>query len=308
MTNRDRQPDQSFSRRHLLQCGGVVSLTVLLFAVTNGVVSAEPPQRNRTLNYEPVSAQQPSTSQSHVANYPAPEPQNGSSTPRSSGSRSRSGTEDFLDPSLPEPGGRIDDIQAQAALDKITRKTLAAKTGETTNPSDISPGTPPTDGTGNVPSNSGIVMVERIVKIDDDWFAFKEGSKIPIPVVKSGDRYFTLDGNQEVMRPDAPAVIDEPTKENAKTTLADDQTRNALLLIVTTMAVLAALGIGILAFDYKHRWEQEIVSQNNRLLGNGATQGTFAELDSLEPETLRFSPHDYGSLDNSFDHTFRTIA
>jgi len=80
------------------------------------------------------------------------------------------------------------------------------------------------------------------------------------------------------------------------------------LLIVTTMAVLAALGIGMLAFDYKHRWEQEIVSQNNRLLGNGAAHGAIAELDSLEPDTLRFSPHDFGSLDDSFDHSFRTIA
>jgi len=315
MTNRDRQPDQSFSRQRLLHCDVFVvrllSLIVLLLVATSGTVLADSPPGIRTLNYEPVTAQQPGSPQSHVAAYP--EPQADPPASRSSSGRNSLRTPDeALNTSLPELGGRIDDKQIQAVLDDINRKSQAAKSGATVTPPDNPPGTPATDDPGNTLPNSGFIFVERIVNIDDDWIAFKDGSRIPIPVIKSGDRFFTTDGN-EVMRPDVPAATDEQPKESAKTTLADDQTRNALLLIVTTISVLAAFGIGILAFDYKHRWEQEIVSQNSRLLGSsaslgGVAHGTFTELDSLEPETLRFSLHDYGSPDDSFDHSFRTIA
>ena len=332
------QSDQPFLRQQLLRCGGgavrLVPLIVLLLCVaTSGVVWAELPQRSRTLTYQKLTHEQPTpvvqtqnnpqnrtlgyepvTPQRHIVSRPAPEPQGRSSASQSSGDRTSSRTpEELLDTSLPEPGGRITDRDIQAVLDDITRKSLAAKTGETTTPTDNTQGTSVTDTTGNALPTSGIIIVERIVNIDDDWFAFKEGSKTPIPVLKSGDRFFAIDGNYEVMRPDVSAMTDDEAIEGTKSSLADDKTRNAMMLIVTTISVLAAFGIGILAFDYKHRWEQEIVSQNSRLLGSttlhgAATHGTFTELDSLEPDTLRFSLHNYGSLDDSFDHSFRTIA
>jgi len=220
---------------------------------------------------------------------------------------------------LPDPAGRIDDKQIQAVLDDINRKSQAAKSGATVTSPDNPPGTPATDAPGNVPSTSRIIVVDEFFQLPgkDGWYAMKDGDD-PFRVAKYGDKYYKLDEKGDIMNEviearDGSVISGPQTNEDTLTTLADDQTRNALMLIVTTIAVLAAIGIGILAFDYKHRWEQEIVSQNSRLLGSttsfgGAAHGTFAELDSLEPETLRFSPHNYESLDDSFDRSFRTIA
>ena len=344
-----QQPNPSSSRQRLLRCGGVVVLFVplivcLLFVTTDGMALAELPQHSRTLTYQKLTHEQeqpapteqtqnnpqnrtigyePVTPQQHRVSRPVPEPQDGSSTPRSSDNRISSRTpEELLDTSLPEPSGRITDRDIQTALVSITRQSLAVKTNGTTSPGDNLPGSPVTGNDNNTPTtpdtNTGIIIVDEIMQRQgkDNWYAIKDGDS-PFPVIKIDDKYYKLDGNgnaqnQVKLRSTDPTVREE-VKEDAKTTLADDQTHNAVMLIVTTMAVLAAFGIGMLAFDYKHRWEQEIVSQNSRLLGSTAlhgtaTHGTFAELDSLEPETLRFSSHDYGSLDDSFDHSFRTIA
>jgi len=314
------QPDSSFPRQRLLRCGKfvvlIVPLIVLLFVATSAVALAEAPQRHRPLQYEPVTVQRPDAPQSHVAAYP--DPQADPPASRSSGVGTSRVPEELLNASLPEPVGRITEPGIRKWLDEFNQKIAAAKSGETVNPSDNAPGVPATDGPGNTLPNAGIKPVRDIKQLDDKWLAYEEGNISPIPVIKSGDDFYAIDNDGQirfkVIKIDEPSVIDdEQAKEDVKTTLADDQTRNALLLIVTTIAVLAAFGIGILAFDYKQRWEQEIVSQNSRLLGNTASlgvaaHGTFAERDSLEPETLRFSLHDYGSPDDAFDHSFRTIA
>jgi len=323
------QPVQFFSRQSL-------SVLLLFLAATTGVALAElpqsqPAQRTRTLAYQPLSNQPPTVSQSrtlayepvtpvaqqrYVANRPVPEPQAGpstsqsSATPRSSGSRNSRTPDEALGTTLPEPVGQIDDPQIRTALDNISRKSMAAKSGETVPPPNVTtPDNPPTGNEGNTPStpgtNSGLVFVERIFQDDGVWLARSDGEFFSLR--KNGDRYYRADDGREVIQQDDGSAAGLATG-GTKFTLADDKTRNAVSLIVTTIALLAAFGVGFLAFDYKHRWEQEIVSQNSRLLGNSVTHGNFTDLDSFEPETLRFSPHDYGSLDDSFDRSFRTIA
>ena len=298
-------------------------MLLFLVAATNGAL-AELPQRIRTLKYEPVATQRPDAPQRHFANRPAPEPQTSSPASQSSAARRDSGgrtsrtPEEVVTTTLPEPIGQIDDPQMRKWFIDFNQKIVAAKSGESPSRNNNTQESPiagsdssTTSATG---ANAGPIVATRIFQdpATNDWYARIEGSSRPLELSRQGDRFFHVDDlgnkNEVIVWNDDSTVAPESTKDGAKSSLADDQTRNAVMLIVTVMAVLAALGIGMLAFDYKYRWEQEIVSQNNRLLGNGATAGTFTELDSLEPETLRFSPHDYGSLDDSFDHSFRTIA
>lgn len=287
--------------------------------------------RNRSLSYEPVVAEKPVVQQKsvasdkYVANYPDPAPQESQPTTRSpSGRQSRTiDVGELLSASLPEPGGQITDENTRKRFDELNQKITAVKTGETIPSGDSTQGSPTTGNDGTNPSSPGTtggpIFVERIFQdeAEKQWYARKEGELTPIPLFKVDDRFYLKDANgnpqNEILVNPSDSTDGDQTKDNAQSTFADDQTRNALLLIVTTVAVLAALGVGFLAFDYKLRWEQEIVSQNSRLLGNAtlngaASYGSFTELDSLEPETLSFSPHDYRPLDDSFDHSFRTIA
>ncbi|MCL2623976.1 MAG: hypothetical protein FWD31_09960, partial [Planctomycetaceae bacterium] len=199
----------------------------------------------------------------------------------------------------------------------LSNDIQAAKSGTAIQPGDTVPDNPSTGNAPPIPgTNAGISPVDEILPQNDinywyDWYAMKDGSPIPLQKQKDSNRFFAIAEDRttilyEVVEISKTAA--EQTQAGTTPSLADDQMRNAVLLIVTTMAVLAAFGVSFLAFDYKHRWEQEIVAQNNRLLGQGAMQGTLGELDLLEPETLRFSPHDYRPLDDSFDHSFRTIA
>ena len=227
---------------------------------------------------------------------------------------------DLLDSPLPEWEGAIDKMEIRTQLERIRQMSETAKTGEKL-PPETNTGTSPPVTSGDTPSTPGgvspngnmpgHVIVKRIIQIEEDgnWYAFKEGSNLPLPLVKRGERYFDENEN-EVFLDNQTGTLTQDEKGNTLSSLsASDKTRNAVMLIVTTFAVLAALGIGFLAFDYKHRWEQEIVNQNNRLLGNG---GSFSGTDAFEPETLSFMVDDYGSLDSSFDsksnHSFRTIA
>ena len=325
-----------FSRRILL-------ILSLVLVATTGVTLAELPQpnssqHNRTPNYSPLAKASPTpigptqnvshnrlpayepvrqddapaTPQSHFAQRPAPEPQESStSSPTSGGRTSRSNVDDLLSGSLPQPGGAITNMEQRSLLDNLYAKSVAAKSGDATPSGDSTPVPPPTGGDGNASTTSGAnAGLIRVVQIFQDpqskeWYAKKEGEKRPIPLEKNGNRfYFVEDGviSEVILQSDTNVT------GGTKSPLADDQTRNAVLLIMTIMAVLAALSVGFLAFDYKHRWEQEIVSQNSRMIGTSVPHGTFADLDSLEPETLRFSSPDYRSLDDSFDHSFRTIA
>ena len=323
------QPVQYF-RQHSLPI-------VLLFLVaTTGIVLAELPQRGRSLTYQPLTsrAQTPAvfqsrtlnfepvrrqnvSSQRYAANYPVPESQETSASSFSSDRDYGSSRDEMLP--LPPLGGPITDPDANKFLNNLKRDIVAAKTGNDTLPGGTTQDNVPLAGNDNntLPTpgtNSGPTPATRIFQDTEtnDWYARIEGSSRPLPLAKSSDgRYFQVDDNgtwlgEVVLRNDD--STDELAKDGTKSSLADDQTRNAVMLIVTVMAVLAALSVGFLALDYKNRWEQEIVSQNSRLLGNGTPHGGFSDLDSLEPETLRFSPHDYRPLDDSFDHSFRTIA
>ena len=335
------QPELLFSRQ-------ILSALLLIFVVIAGVAMADlsqpnPPERSRTLNYPPLTnksstqsnsqnrtlsyepvrrqatvQQQSVDSQRYTVNRPTPDPQ-GSSTSlpadRSRGYDSNSSSDELLP--LPPPEGPITNSDAIRQLVRISQMSVAAKTGETIPPPGDTTQNNATPGNeGNAPAtpgtNAGTIDVDSIFQApaeSNNWFALIEGSSTPIPLAKRGDRFFQIDNGKEVFPRDKNSNTDaEPTKDGTKPSLADDQARNAVLLIVTIMAVLTALGIGFLAFDYKLRWEQEVVAQNNRLLGTSASHGAFGDLDSLEPETLSFSPHDYRPLDDSFDHTFRTIA
>ncbi len=350
------QPDNDFSRQPLLRCRALVFarvMTVMLLFLgaisAPSVARAELPQRNRTLTFAPLTADNPVSTakpapqtatppreralayrpvaqtepQNHVANRPVTDTQDNSALSLAGGSRNyRSISDDILSSPLSEPEGRITNPDTRKVLDNIARKSNAAKTGETLPPdgnTDMPPATTPGSDAATVPGTvGGISVVEKIIQLPEKkgWVAYKEGSSTPIPLVKDGDKYYQVDDKGNVIcgvilrHDDAAAPTgDEQAKEKegAKSALADDRTRNAVMLIVMTMAVLAAVSIGFLAFDYKRRWEQEIVSQNSRLLGV-APHGSYADGDSLEPETLSFSANDYGSLDDSFDHSFRTIA
>jgi hypothetical protein len=285
-------------------------------------LNSESHSQDRTLTYAPVRQSDiPVEPQRYVANRPAPEPQGGTAFPATSGDwGGGSNWEKLITEPFPLPGDAIDNMEARRFLDTLHGKIVATKTGTTIPPDNNLP-VPPVTGDvekASVPSNPGTntgpIVVTQIFQDDlsKDWFATKEGERSPIPLDKIGDRYYQVDTQgkpigEVILRP-ADATTGKGAKNAATFGISDEQTRNAMLLIVTTMAVLAAFSIGFLAFDYKRRWEQEVVSQNSRLLGTGAAHGSFAELDSLEPDTLSFTPHDYRSLDDSFDHSFRTIA
>ena len=330
------KPDDSFPPHYFLRCGMIavwpVAMSLMLFlSVTTGIASAELPQRNRSLPYEPVrrqaAVQQPVVlqsvdSQRYIVNRPTPDPQESSTA--SSLDRNRdygSDGEEMLP--LPKLVDSPLNPGARAALDNLSVSIRAKQSGTVTPPGDNTPGNPTPGNVGGTPStpgtNIGPIFVERIFQdeLEKQWYARKEGELTPIPLFKLDGRFYRKDANgnpqNEVLVNPADSTDGDQTKDNTKSAITDDQTRNAVLLIVTTVAALAALGVGFLAFDYKHRWEQEVVTQNSRLLGGTAlhgttTHGAYGEPDSLEPETLSFSAHDYRSLDDSFDHSFRTIA
>ena len=283
--------------------------------------------RNRTRNYEPVrrqstahATQQPSVLQSvdlrrYTVNRPTPDPQESSFSSATGSSRGYGSVGVEMLP-LPPPGDPVN-AEQRRFLAGFADRIQAAKTGDTVpsgNNTEENPSSGKDDGTPSATgTNTGPIFVERIFQdeLEKQWYARVEGELTPIPLFKLDDKFYRKDANgnpqnQVFLHPDS--TDGEQTQDNAKSAFADDQTRNAVLLIVTTVAVLAALGVGFLAFDYKHRWEQEVVVQNSRLLGTPNAPGTFGELDSLEPETLSFHSHDYRPLDDSFDHSFRTIA
>ena len=288
---------------------------------TVDIVQTPEPRQNSTIVYEPVV--QRNDSEKSNTRYTVARPANETTVAQTPGSSMIGGDrlsqrtqKDLLDSPLPEWEGAIDHMETRRQLERITQMSEAEKTGEKlppetntgTSPPVTSGDTPPTPGgaspNGNMP---GHVIVKRIIQLEEDgnWYAFKEGSNLPLPLVKRGERYFDENENEVFLDNQTGALTQD---EKGKTlSSVSDKTRNAMLLIVTIIAVFAALGIGVLAFDYKHRWEQEIVNQNNRLLGGGGSG-----LDTYEPETLSFMADDYGSLDSSFDsnsnHSFRTIA
>ena len=292
---------------------------------TVDTVQTPEPRQNSTVVYEPVT--QRNDSEKSNTRYTVARPANETTVAQTSGSpmigndRLLQRTQnDLLDSPLPEREGAIDNMEIRRQLDRIKLMSDAEKTGEKL-PHETDTGTSPPATSGDTSSATngespggnilGPVIVKRIFQFEEDgaWYAFKEGSNLPLPLVKRGERYFDENG-YEVFLDNQTDVLTQDEKGNTLSSLsASDKTRNAVMLIVTTIAVLAALSIGFLAFDYKHRWEQEIVNQNNRLLGGG---GSFSGTDAFEPETLSFMADDYGSLDSSFDsksnHSFRTIA
>ena len=288
---------------------------------TVDVVQTPEPRRNSTVVYDPVV--QRNDSEKSNTHYTVARPANETTVAQTSGSPmisndrlSQRTQNDLLDSPLPEREGAIDNMDIRRQLDRIKLMSDAEKTGEKL-PSETDTGMSPPATSGDASSTtgdgapggntSGPVIVKRIFQFEEDggWYAFKEGSNLPLPLVKRGERYFDENENEVFLDNQTGALTQD---EKGKTlSSVSDKTRNAVLLIVTTIAVLAALSIGFLAFDYKHRWEQEIVNQNNRLLG-----GNGSGIDTYEPETLSFMADDYGSLDSSFDsksnHSFRTIA
>ena len=282
------------------------------------------PQRNQTITYAPAGARDVGVD--HRVARPVTD---ASSTSVAVTASQRDGTRSFqrelsnlLDELPDDPIGPITDMDARKQLDRLNQMNEAAKTGGTI-PSDANSDTNTDTSTGNNVPSGGLatvqkVAVQQIFQLEDGgWFALKEGSKIPIPLVKGNGQYYLADENgnalNEVFIPNTDAgnstVADNADTSTAKSE-ASDKTRNAVMLIVTTIAVLVALSIGFLAFDYKYRWEQEVAGQNSRLLGGTGSGSPFSEHDSFEPETLSFLSNDYGSLDSldSTDHSFRTIA
>ena len=275
-----------------------------------------PARRNREMAYQPAGSQADATAYS-VAR-PIADPQL-SSDDRSS----RRAADALLSQPLNEPGGIITDPDARKMLTQLQLKSEAAKNGTAIQPdsnsgSNGNTSTPSTgDNTIIAPESTvGMIIADDIFQRPGttDWYAMKGNE--PFPVIKHRDKFYKPDEQgiprQEVIvfneNTDAAAANNNAGQGETGNATGSDKMRNAMLLVVTVVAVLAALSVGFLAFDYKYRWEQEIVNQNNRLLGNGGTGSTFPDSDAFEPETFRFSSDDYGSLDSTSDHSFRTIA
>ena len=284
---------------------------------TVDIAQTSGPRQNSIVVYEPVV--QRNDSRKSNTRYTVARPTNETMVAQTSGSSiigseraSQRTQNDLLESPLPELGGTIDNMEIRRQLERINDMSEAAKTGEKL-PPETNTGTSPPATSGDMSSatngespganTSGLITVKQIFQYEGAWYALKEGSNQPFPLDKRDERFFDENG-KEVFLDNQTGTLAQDEKGKTLSSVSE-KTRNAVLSIVTTIAVLAALSIGFLAFDYKRRWEQEIVNQNNRLLG-----GSGSSVDAFEPETLSFMADDYGSLDSSFDsnHSFRTIA
>ncbi|MDR1492923.1 MAG: hypothetical protein LBT05_09405 [Planctomycetaceae bacterium] len=240
--------------------------------------------------------------------------------------RNDSGITILLNETLPEPARKkVTDSEIRKQLEKISKLSLAAKNGKHKPPEietnaaenktnnaahDVANENNSAASGTNAASDVAAIIAKSIFSAADnpkEWFARLQDGSI-VSVKKVDAEFYLFDAATGKIGTKVVAEESSGETETGGGFLSKGQEKqHATLLIVTTMAVLAAVGIGFLAFDYKHRWEQEVVNQNQRLTGAG--NGRYSNLDSLEPDTLSF-PQNFDALSATeiSDHSFRTIA
>ncbi|MDR1384347.1 MAG: hypothetical protein LBJ67_10980 [Planctomycetaceae bacterium] len=272
----------------------------------------------QTSNATPSPREQSAVSNSTLSGFGNRNSNQSSSSRRGSfGNSNDPGMTKVLSEQLPEPARKkVTDPAVRKQLEKISELAMAAKNGEQKPPetnttdnnaaNDTVNTTHPAVSETNAASGSAAIIAKSIFPATDnpkEWLArLQNGSTVSVKKIEN--EFYQFDAATGKI---GTKVVMEESSEtgNGDGLLSKEQEKqHVILLIVTTMAVLAAIGIGFLAFDYKRRWEQEVVTQNQRLTGNA--NGSYSDLDSLEPDTLSF-PQNFGTLSTTdvSDHSFR---
>ncbi|MCL2349778.1 MAG: hypothetical protein FWC50_16125 [Planctomycetaceae bacterium] len=267
----------------------------------------------------------------YVVNYP----QNDSSFDRfsvsASSSTSRQGNSSsnpnkILDEMPPPPQGKVSAPRLMTSLQQIKGMSDLARNGKpVTLPPENPVKAPEQPKEGTVTNPDAPLLATQFIQdsLTKKWYAILTDQRT-VEVKQVGDDVFYLIDpvsgtlkNRVVRQQEhyldlAAQTPASKNNEDKKATAPDGHTaQQAVLLILAIGSVIAAFYVGFLAIDYKHRWEQEMAGMNQRFLGG---EHQFVGLNSMEPDTLRFS-NDLGgttlldqSADSLSDHPYRTIA